>query len=313
MYWYSIWRDVYYTETGSSASSIDYKVHINSVNKDIIGKAYKLPGENDISINVSKIVQPYCETPSLVEEWTGYYPSSGLSAYNFKSSGPAPVATVYTLSGDTWRHRAEYCFVYNYDYEETALYSKDGVHGGPNISATGALQQPITYLYIPGQFWFQSFVSNTWGWKYICNYMGNATPGQARCGRYALIYVNQRGGIDTFAILGSYKKKENITRYSLDRSFNNIDRTQFEKDNYLSTIATSYELNTHYLTDEQSANLCKNLLGSNKVYLQDIERQFVCPVVITDSQVTYQTYQTNGKRLSQYTINVTESQGKIRR
>jgi len=77
-------------------------------------------------------------------------------------------------------------------------------------------------------------------------------------------------------------------------------------------IKTNYELNTGYLTDEQAANLAKNLLGSVKVYLQNIDEGRVYPVIITDSNATYQTYQTNGMKLAQYKINVQTSQTKIR-
>ena len=81
----------------------------------------------------------------------------------------------------------------------------------------------------------------------------------------------------------------------------------------LTEIQTVYELNTHYLTDEQSENLAKNLLGSNLVYLHDFTDGVVRPVVIQDKAVTYQTYQTNGKKLAQYKITVAESQIKHRR
>ena len=55
------------------------------------------------------------------------------------------------------------------------------------------------------------------------------------------------------------------------------------------------------------------LVGSIKVYLHNIDEGWVKPVVISDSNVDYQTYTTNGRRLSQYKITVQESQSKIRK
>ena len=72
-------------------------------------------------------------------------------------------------------------------------------------------------------------------------------------------------------------------------------------------------MNTHYLSDEEAANLSKNLVGSNMVYLHNLMDGTIRPVIITDTQVTYQTYQTNGKKMAQYKINIVESQSKIRR
>lgn len=133
-----------------------------------------------------------------------------------------------------------------------------------------------------------------------------------QCINYVLYYVNARGGWDSFCIQGSGLKKENITAYTTDRSYNN-NTMEFEQMRNVTEIQTVYELNTHYLTDEQSENLAKNLLGSNMVYLHDFTDGTIKPVIIQDKAVTYQTYQTNGKKLAQYKITVAESQIKHRR
>lgn len=132
------------------------------------------------------------------------------------------------------------------------------------------------------------------------------------CIDYVLYYVNARGGWDQFVIQGATTKKDSITAYSTDRAYNN-NTMEFEQMRNVTEIQTTYELNTHYLTDEQSANLAQNLLGSNMVYLHNLRNGDVKPVIIQDKQVTYQTYQTNNKRLAQYKITVAESQIKHRR
>ena len=142
---------------------------------------------------------------------------------------------------------------------------------------------------------------------------------------YVLYYQNSYGGWNSFVVEGTVVKKDNITQYTTDKVFDN-NTYQFEKDRYVSEIQTGYELNTGLLNDYQSANLAKNLLSSNKVYLHCLGEgyitngvnwysipSFIKPVVITDTSITYQTYQTNGKKLANYKINVVDSQTKLRK
>jgi hypothetical protein len=127
-----------------------------------------------------------------------------------------------------------------------------------------------------------------------------------------LYYLNSYGGWDAFVIEGNTTKKDTFTTYTTDRAYNN-NTLEFENNKYVQEIKTTYVMNTGLLTDEQSKNLAKNLIGSIKVYLQNVEEGWTKPVVITDSSVDYQTYATNGQKLSQYKITVQESQSKIRK
>ena len=131
------------------------------------------------------------------------------------------------------------------------------------------------------------------------------------CGNYVLYYLNTYGGWDAFLIEGNVVKKDGITSYSIDRAFNNTS-IEFENKRYISEIKTSYEMSTGYLTDEQSENLAKNLIGSNMVYLHDLKEGVIKPVVIDDKSVTYQKYSNTGK-MAKYTLNISDSQQKIRR
>lgn len=133
-----------------------------------------------------------------------------------------------------------------------------------------------------------------------------------KCINYALYYLNARGGWDSFAIQGTGLKKENITTYTTDRAYKNTTM-EFEQMRNVTEVQTIYELNTHYLTDEQSKKLVKHLLGSNMVYLHDFTDGTIKPVIIQDKNLVYQTYQTNGLKLAQYKITVAESQIKHRR
>lgn len=131
------------------------------------------------------------------------------------------------------------------------------------------------------------------------------------CGDMALYYLNSKGGWDAFLIEGNIKKTDNYSIYEYNKSFNN-NTINFERDRYLNEIETEYELHTGWLTDSQAANLTKNLLGSNKVYAHNLVENKIFPVVITNSSAEYKTYK-NEQKLISYTINIVESQGKVRR
>ena len=141
---------------------------------------------------------------------------------------------------------------------------------------------------------------------------GQGYTTQVKCCQYALYYLNSYGGWDSFLIEGTAKKKDAYNTFQTDKVYDN-NLPEFEADRYVNEVTTSYELNTHLLTDEESANLSKNLLGSVKVYLHDIPGGKVYPVLIDNKDTTYQTYQTNGRKLCQYKIQVTESQSKLRK
>jgi hypothetical protein len=140
-----------------------------------------------------------------------------------------------------------------------------------------------------------------------------STPSKTKsCINYGLYYCNARGGWDAFAIQGAVRKTDNITEFTTDRAFNNTTM-EFEAERYLAEIKANYELHTHYLTDEQSENLAKNLLSSNKVYLHNLIDGTIKPVLITDKAVKYLEQSTNNGKMAQYTINVVESQSRLRR
>lgn len=274
-----VYEDTYYTTT---ASTLEYQIFRGS---DLIfsGRAVRMPSQDSIRINVNKVCQDYL--------WQNIeFPLSSTQTHT-------NAAATFYLKNAAGTTLQDYRFIdcYDYDFEWTGT--------------TGTtLSDPICDVYAEGVKVPTTKVSGST--REIKTTF--ATPVNTTCAQYALIYVNARGGWDTFVIQGTAKKKDAITQYTMDKAFDNQTR-EFEAFRYISEIKTSYELNTHYLTDEQSQKLAKHLIGSNLVYLQDLDSGDIKPVLITDTTANYQTYQTNGKKMAQYKINVVESQSKIRR
>lgn len=273
-----VYADTYYTTT---ASTLAYQIFRGD---DLIfsGRAVRMPSQDSIRINVNKVAQDYL--------WQNLeFPLGSTQTHT-------NAAATFYLKNTAGTTLQDYRFIDCYDYDFTWT------------GTTGTtLSNPICDVYADGVKVPTTRVNSS---RNVTTAFDN--PIQTTCAQYALYYVNARGGWDAFVIQGTAKKKDAITQYTMDKAFDNRTR-DFETFRYISEVKTSYELNTHYLSDEQASNLAKNLIGSNLVYLQDLVSGDVKPVLITDTTANYQTYQTNGKKMCQYSINVVESQSKIRR
>lgn len=276
-----VYKDTFYETT---ASSLSYYITYNGTTI-FSGRAVKMPSAQGLRININKIAQEYL-SQNLTSILNGGSTSTGTTAMG--------TFNLYNAGGSKLE---EYTFLYCYDYDWTWT------------GTTGVtLSQPICDEYATGSKVLTTRINSS------RNVVTTATvPAHTvGCARYNLMYVNRRGGWDTFTIRGTAKKKDNITQFLTDKSFDN-NTMEFEANRYLAEIKTAFELNTHYLNDEQSENLAKNLLSSNLVYLHDLLENKIYPVIITDTSVQYQTYQQNGRKMAQYKINVQLSQSKLRR
>jgi len=291
-----IWKDVNYTST---ASSVVYRIQLDG-NVIYSGRAVKYPGEQYLKININKICRNYLESdiatllstlPSTLTRENHIY---GQKLFN-----------LYVNNVNV----QDYMFYQDYSYN-----TDKAVQGSVNVSS------PINGHYVPGMMRLRTTrVTSSTPTLYTEGYVAGTDDTnllgytkQVKCTPYVLYYLNSYGGWDAFVIEGNTVKKDDYTTYTTDQSFDNTT-LEFEHNKYVQEIKTTYELNTNFLSDEQAANLAKNLIGSVKVYLHNIDEGWVKPVLISDNAATYQTYATNGRKLCQYKITVKESQTKIRK
>lgn len=296
-----VWEDTYY-----SANSASTRYTITLDGETIFsGKAVRYPTAERLRVNLNKICRNYLES-DIASIFSGLTPGN---AQLFRVDHADAQRRFKLYFGET--NVADYRFYQDYSYTE------DKAVTGTSINVSN----PINNHYCPGMIKLQTIRNSnsnasTGSTVYTLGSTAESEPygytKQVKCAPYALYYLNSYGGWDSFLIEGTAKKKDAFTTFQTDRVFNNTT-TEFEADRYINEIKTSYVLNTHYLSDEESANLAKNLLGSVKVYLHDIPGGKVMPVLIDNKDVTYQTYQINGRKLCQYQIQVTESQSKLRK
>ena len=282
-----IWQDIYYTST--TYTMLEYVINRTDQTVIYAGRAYQRPGGNGISINISKICQDYIkDTFSNVDFRT----LVGLTYVH-----PEAYVEFELRERSSGNLLNTYGFVYDWSYE------------GWNGSAR-TVSNPINNHKVAGMYDFitQCRINVSDNKPELATSIYTVAGGNA-CGEIALYYKNRKGGWDSFLIEGNVTKKDEYTKYTYNRSFNN-NTLEFENGTYHSQIITSYVLNTGWLTDQQSDNLAFNLLSSNEVYLHNLCTDKVYPVVIKDNNATYKTYKNNSRKLVNYQINVEESQRK---
>lgn len=280
-----IWQDTYYTSTAYTV--LDYAILISGQSTIYTGRAYQRPGGNGVSINISKICQDYIKDSFREVDFRDYTGSTYVHPYSY--------VEFQLVNAQNGTELGTYGFVYDWSYE--------GWDGN-----TRTVSNPINGHTMTGMYSFSSRCGLVDEVLQIVTDVDEVEAGNA-CGEIALYYKNRKGGWDSFLIEGTWTKKDEYTKYTYNRSFNN-NTLEFENGTYHSQIVTSYVLNTGWLNDQESDNLAFNLLSSNEVYLHNLCEDKVYPVVITDNSATYKTYKNNSRKLVNYQINVEESQRK---
>lgn len=293
-----IWKDTYYT---ANTQTLSYQIVLED-NIIYSGKAVKRPDADRISININKVCRNYLETDfrEVIEgEMGSYTPLYYPHPYAYRE---------FVLKNSTGATLETYGFLlcYDYDFNFSAItYTPIELNVRINDTYADGMICPVTRARASSSP--ARFVET------ICPTAPSSLYHYTKvaCGD-VLYYLNARGGWDAFVFDGNTVRTDKMTTYTTDQVFNNTT-LDFENNRYISEIKASYALNTSYLTDEQSAKFAKHLVGSNKCYLHKMNEGWIKPVVITDTSVTHQTYATNGRKLSQYRVNVELSQTMIRK
>ena len=297
---YPIWQDVY----GTIASSEDWEDYELSEggSQFYTGRAFKYPDENDINVNVSRVVAPYL---------TAYFKDVTMT------SGGSEVAS--------------FTFVRDYSYDPGIDYSQDEplsfpINGNvpPGIMLTvsewaasngGAMQVTdeggtlVVNEVLQKGLNSASFITGTEGKSYT---FGNEVFRVVSvCSGALLKYVNAYGGWDFFLVEGVSKQTDKITRASYEKDADALS-DQFESKDYQATMEATWKGSTGWLTDRQSQRM-KHLVESVEVYMVDMNSGNLVPVCMKDTSLEYKTYINNGRKLVNYTLQWSESQKKIRR
>lgn len=332
--YYSIWMDKDFTfET--NADAVLYKVY-DATNDKLLysGKANKYPDANEITFNINSICGNYLDSNleyGFNREIEFQKNKDGFKQFKVYADGQG--YQFFDLYNN-WSY-LNHNFIndggnivisdpinYTVDYRQYFVFSVITPYFSATRSVSWSLYKKRQQGQMPPPPILNSKQVDAKGMYTITD--GNLTKDlvaiQAAdkmydvvdsCKRYCLYYVNGFGGWDSFLINGNDKKNDTIQQHTLEKYANNTTQ-QFAKKNYLNKVTTKYTLYTHYLNDEEASKMW-HLLESTQVYLHNLEEDKIIPVLIKDTSVDYKTFTNNGKKKFYYTINVVESQEKIRR
>ena len=274
-----IWKDTFYT---ASTSTLVYSIVLG--NRTIFrGKAYKMPNENILKLNINKICQDYLEQDidNILTGSTSQTNAEACLDFDLKNSTGGTINT--------------YRFLYDWDYD----------HSWTGQSAT--LTEVVNGHYAAGQ-WKLATSVNTAGT--VTTVSNNSTLyNKEVCGDYVLHYVGAKGWA-SFVFEGKCTKTDAITPHYFNKAFDNTT-AEFEQGKYMTEISTTYKLNTGILSEEEAARFAKNVVSSPKAYLQILSEGKIIPVVITTNQAEYKLE--DGQNLITYELNVKESQTKLKK
>lgn len=285
------WQDTYYYYTGGSACT--YTLTYNGVNI-YNGKAYKAPDMNGIEIYLNQLWTPYLKInlPDLRE----------ITASTTVTHPMAYGTFVLYIEGTAV---ATYNVLYDWSYDKDASFENYMV-----------LSNPIDGRYAVGMLAFNTeysggtvktdiaFAPNYWNTEEYCS--------PSRTDNYAIYYLNQYGGYDSYLVRGNVLKNTNVEYNLMTRKVNNrtLDR---ETLSYLTAYEDTYQINSGYLTTEQAKLFSKNLLRSNQMWLHNLTTDEIIPVRMDDAVLPERNFKNNGNTPVNYTFNIIASNKEIRK
>lgn len=327
-----IWKDYYVRlrDEQSEATSVEFAIEFSG---EIIyqGRAYRRPNESVLRVKVNDICADYIKTPALLTE-------QGFSPVYYGSF------LFYDVS-DGWGEVDHIDFFNDWSYEE---YPNNDIISMPingrvsnrmllPVSVTTNPQEKLTLEVfervqggIPS---FRYIVVNGEGADMGGVYMADissviagaaisATIGGSSqvirykcvdsCARYALYYVNARGGWDALLMEGNHSESDSLVRKTRSVEYDNSEQLNRGRKNYAVEIQKRMTLHTSWMSDEESSRM-HHLLNSPEVYLYDMEESKFIPVLLTNTTTEYKTYKGNGGRLVNYAIEVEYANERVRR
>lgn len=331
-----IWKD-YWVNLGTD-EDVAFSVVVDGVTI-YTGRAYRKPDADSIRIRINDIIADYL-SHSLPDTGNGVFSES---AYLVEAS-----VQVEGVEVDSVKFANDWSYDYGHDIERDGISAP--INGRVSslapfvVSVYDTESVRLNVIYKDGRSSFQivsiaqladflatdfnedyglenlresgsgvvAFDLSRWGDDVESVEVNGATYYVQPCGEYVLYYVNAYGGWDTFLIDGLVKRKDSLERFERGLMYDNSDPKNRGRDNYLNEITRKYELNTGWLSDEESLRM-HHLLNSPLVYLYDIGQGLMLPLVLTDTETDYKTFKGEGRKMVRYTINADLAQDIIRR
>jgi hypothetical protein len=117
---------------------------------------------------------------------------------------------------------------------------------------------------------------------------------------------------DTLLIEGAATRSRSVNRETFKADYDNTVRGR-EEWNYMNEISETIQVNTGYLTEEESSRM-KYLLDSTDVFIQDLDNPpVIVPAIIATDTYSFHTINRAGVRMKNHTFDVKVAQNEYRR
>ena len=341
-----IWKDLKYTYTGTPAPAyLDYILRRDSAAGEIIytGRAYKRPGDANVSFSVNSIVanllsNPFplslipaarpspsslsssVDVPAGVSIWIAVRPPEGaysaFSELGFFQNDWAYYGGVYyagrNLAEDTWGERS-ITFLRTLKPNESEL-----TYDGRIIDC----RMPNIYTGLSKFSPQRAYNAVSWAAPgatvsgFITQPDGERAPYRQStdvqtCYRYVLYFLSAFGGW-SFLYLEAVKEFQDYARQTAKRLYDASDLKARGDVNYVNQVTKRWTAKTPYFTDDQAAKMW-HVAGTTAAYLFDMETATWNPVNVTNAQWDGKTYRNEGGKRVRYDINLTLAQDRLRR
>lgn len=317
-----IWKD-YYVDFGS-VDSVYFGIMADQTSI-YTGRAYKRPGESTLRVRINDICADYLKNPRL-QASEGFVNNPIPTFVVVDTAKGVEVASVQFLNDWSYEDRDDVDILSNSingkvtnrmflpqstatnQYQEVELKITNADNTNTELKVYYGIGDVGVYLIdlsitSPGDG-LDVWVSGT----------SRSTKYQVvdSCAKYALYYVNARGGWDAFIIEGNHTESDSLTRHVREQDYDNQNPINRGRVNYVTEAKKNMILHTGWLSDEESSRM-HNLLNSTDVYLFDMDKRSFIPVLLVNTITDYKTYKSNGGRLVNYAIEVEFANDRIRR
>ena len=335
-----IWKD-YVVNLGSS-DSIQYRILLHDVEYVIYtGKAYKKPGETNITVKVNDICADYIVNvlPTLSQAeftllnlplqfdvqkyassaWTTVASPTFLNDWSYDYGyNPATMGLAFPINGKVDPRMPIVWTGYNVSQVNATIYYKDGTSSIVIIAVeiSNDFNNVFNYDFAHSVRCAGSgtavFLPSAWDNVDRIVINGITYRIEDTCCRYALYYLNAYGGWDCFLIEGNTLEADSLARHMMEVEYDNRSIENRGIRNYVNEITKGFTFHSGWLLGEQGERM-HHLLNSPNVYMYDMVLQQMIPVTIPSTTCEYKNYKNNGNRLVDYTIQVEVAQNRIRR
>lgn len=297
-----IWLDYYVTLDSSASTGVAFRILCDGA---VIysGVSWPRPDSTEVSVKINDICADYL-TRALPLEGSDYYDmtftvqkyDTGSSAWvdveevtftrnwsyddSFDVDSDVPVAPITKRL-----HPSQYLPIFsNNGTFEATIYGDYTIDFNLDFATAGYvsyLSDGITYFLDLSQYSnLGTIVANGITYKV-----------EDLCGGYVLYYINAYGGWDSLPIEGNTSIVDALTRYTKEKVYNNGTYPARGKDNYVNEVERRFKFNIGPLTADEASRM-HHLLNSTYVYLHDIEKGRIHPLVLTGT--SYETKERRG-------------------